>query len=97
MKNKTAVFTIPEPKAFKLKMLNWSSQFNIFCFLDNQEYSFATPSFECALAAGCEYAIKVDSVDVYHELRAFSEQHKGWLFGHFGYHGNAAAVAIGKG
>ena len=32
---------------FKMKMLNWADQFNIFCFLDNNNYSFEDPLFEC--------------------------------------------------
>jgi para-aminobenzoate synthetase component I len=33
-------------------MLSWASQFNIFCFLDNQQYADESHQYECLLATG---------------------------------------------
>lgn len=71
---------------FKGKMLNWASQFSIFCLLDNQQYHFEEPAFECLLAAGCKKNIELHCGSAFAELSAFNANTKGqWLFGHLGY------------
>lgn len=67
-------------------MLNWVNRFNIFCFLDNQQYDQIAPAFECLLAAGCKRSIELPAGKAFASLQQFSQQTKGeWLFGHFGY------------
>ncbi len=66
-------------------MLNWAKQFNIFCFLDNHQYSFSNPSFECLLAAGSIKTLKPTSANTFADLRRFVENEKDWMFGHLGY------------
>ena len=64
-------------------MLNWVKQFNISCFLDNNNYD--SPSFECLLAVAKDQYIELTAGKAYHLLQQFHEQHPGWLFGHFAY------------
>jgi para-aminobenzoate synthetase component 1 len=93
VKKKAAGFTIEDSKAFKIKMLNWSSRFNIFCFLDNSNYHFEQPAFEYLLAAGCMRSVTLSHKEDLADLQSFSEKNPGWLFGHFGYdvlNGNAS-------
>ena len=66
-------------------MLNWANQFNIFCLLDNHQYDFENPSFECLLAVGCKERIESDPGNAFEALKIFSNNNPGWLFGHFGY------------
>ncbi len=67
-------------------MLNWVNRFNIFCFLDNQQYYFSTPAFECLLAAGSKRNIKAQAGKAFDTLQDFYAAEKNeWLFGHFGY------------
>jgi len=66
-------------------MLNWASRFNIFCFLDNNEYSEGEVSFECILAAGSRRSVELMPGAAYDQLRTFYDEHPGWLFGHLGY------------
>lgn len=67
-------------------MLNWANQFNIFCFLDNHQYHFESPAFECLLAAGCKRNVTATAGDAFDALKVFSgTAAEGWLFGHFGY------------
>lgn len=83
---KTTVFRVDDTNAFRLKMLNWSSRFNIFCFLDNHHYSFAAPAFECLLATGDAGSIMATAGNAFGQLKQFSNTHPGeWLFGHLGY------------
>ncbi len=81
----TATFPIENFEEFKQKMLNWANQFNIFCLLDNHQYNFETPAFECLLAAGCKHNLEASAGNAFDQLKAFSNQHKDWLFGHLGY------------
>ena len=66
-------------------MLNWANQFNIFCLLDNHQYDFETPGFECLLAVGCKKRIESAPGNAFSDLKLFSINNPGWLFGHFGY------------
>ncbi|MEO6538439.1 MAG: anthranilate synthase component I family protein [Ferruginibacter sp.] len=70
---------------FKNKMLNWANRFNIFCFLDNNEYRFEQHSFDCILAVGCKRAIELKPGDSFNALKHFYDQKPCWLFGHLGY------------
>ncbi len=67
-------------------MLNWVNRFNIFCLLDNHQYQFESPAFECLLAAGCKRSITASAGNAFASLKEFSNAgNNTWLFGHFGY------------
>ena len=67
-------------------MLNWVDRFSIFCFLDNLQYTFSDPAFECLVAAGSKRSISANAGNAFEQLRNFCSHEKGnWLFGHFGY------------
>jgi len=67
-------------------MLNWAYRFNIFCFLDNRQYAFSEPAFECMLAAGSEKQIEMNAGTAFDALKRFQAANpKDWLFGHLGY------------
>lgn len=63
-------------------MLNWVKRFNIFCFLDNQNYAIQPHRYECILAAGV--ADCVDNGDL-QQLNVFLSKNAGWVFGHLSY------------
>jgi para-aminobenzoate synthetase component 1 len=63
-------------------MLSWASQFNIFSFLDNQQYADESHQYECLLATGQkDYIASVDLKKLDHFLADNSE----WIFGHLSY------------
>ncbi|MCW3089143.1 MAG: anthranilate synthase component family protein [Ferruginibacter sp.] len=66
-------------------MLNWVQPFNIFCLLDNRQYQFQSPAFECMLAVGAKRNIEADAGNVFHSLKEFAGKQGEWLFGHLGY------------
>ena len=66
-------------------MLNWSNQFNIFCFLDNNNYNFEQPAFECMLAVGANESIELSNDNLFENLKSFAQNNPGWLFGHINY------------
>ena len=79
-------FPVEDYTVFKIQMLNWVSQFNIFCLLDNQQYNLNKPAFECLLAAGSKAGIESQAGQAFDTLGNFYNDHKSdWLFGHFGY------------
>jgi para-aminobenzoate synthetase component 1 len=63
-------------------MLNWAKQFNIFCFLDSQQYAVEPGGQECILAAGARWSVEGESLP---DLDAFRKAHAGWAFGHLSY------------
>lgn len=81
----TASFKLTGFTQIKLQMLNWASQFNICCFLDNHHYSIAPHSYECIVAAGARHVLEASAGNAFPQLRQFSLQHHDWLFGHFAY------------
>lgn len=78
-------FPITSFHSFKLQMLNWSTRFNICCFLDNHNYQISPHSYECILAAGALQFIEAKSGDAFKQLKLFSDAQPDWLFGHFSY------------
>jgi para-aminobenzoate synthetase component 1 len=66
-------------------MLNWANRFNIFCLLDNQQYHFTTPAFECLLAVGCKRKIALQWGNAFTTLKHFELTSGEWFFGHLGY------------
>jgi para-aminobenzoate synthetase component I len=61
-------------------MLNWAKRFNIFCYLDNQQYS--NEGYECLLAVNAlrliDDATSFDNIDKFLAKRS-------WVFGHLSY------------
>ena len=82
---KGSEFHISNTEIFKLQMLNWAQQFNIFCFLDNGHYAFEIPAFECLMAAGAKRKLVTDAGQAFESLRNFYNSKPSWLFGHLSY------------
>ena len=78
-------FPISDFRRIKLQMLNWCSQFSIFCFLDNHEYSSSHHLHECLLAAGALGSLEAEAGNAFEQLKNFSLGSHDWLFGHFGF------------
>lgn len=78
-------FAIKDFTAFRIQMLNWANRFNIFCLLDNHNYHFEIPAFECLLAAGAKRKLECNAGSAFTQLQAFYNEHNTWLFGHFAY------------
>lgn len=54
-------------------------------FLDNNQYAFDIPSFECLLAVGQKNSITLNYPTDFNQLKSYSEKNKDWLFGHISY------------
>lgn len=78
-------FSISDFKQTKEKVLNWTKQFDIFCFLDNHQYQVAPHTMECMLAAGVKRQLKADAGSALEKFQQFIDEKKSWLFGHLAY------------
>ena len=63
-------------------MLIWANRFNIFCFLDNLDYSVQPQLYECLLAAGVKNDLLLKTTQ---EIDQFIQKNNDWLFGHLSY------------
>jgi para-aminobenzoate synthetase component 1 len=85
-RNKHTYPLVPgQAEQMKRRMLNWSQQFSILLFLDNNNYPSGYPGYECLLAVE---AIEVITGEVDDQLAALQQHHdnnKDWLFGHIAY------------
>ncbi len=67
-------------------MLSWANQFNICCFLDNNNYSSSYNSFECIAAVAEKISFTSDhNSNVLDSFSNFIETNIDWVFGHFSY------------
>ncbi len=83
---KCITFPVDDFNIFKLQMLNWVNRFNIFCLLDNGQYDYPEPAFECLLAAGAKHSIEPKQGQAFDDLQRFYTVNKTeWIFGHIGY------------
>ena len=74
-------FSIDDMILFKQKMLSWANRFNIFCFLDNQEYTIPPHHLQWLLAIGDDKAH--ENQMLFHEIDHFVKE--GWSFGHLSF------------
>lgn len=66
-------------------MLDWANQFNICCFLDNNNYDSPWHQYEAMLAADALHTLEVNAGNAFPALQAFHHTHQDWLFGHLAY------------
>jgi para-aminobenzoate synthetase component I len=78
-------FSLTVTPTVKQQMLNWASQFNICCFMDNNNYPASLQSFETLVAAGAWKWVKLGAGNAFCTLKAFHAHQADWLFGHFGF------------
>ncbi len=85
MENFNTHFTVHDREVFEAKMLNWLKQFNIFCFLNNNNFK-TDDAFPFYVAAGVvrEIILEGDKAP-FESLQRFHDNNPGWLFGHFNY------------
>jgi para-aminobenzoate synthetase component I len=85
-------FPVNDPEVFKTKMLNWIKKFNIFCLLDNHNYSFQPHRYEWLAGAGADEFISSDR-DAFSSIDAMTSRGN-WTFGHIAYEQGAAWLGM---
>lgn len=84
MQRKIASFTIANNSTFKIKVLNWLSQFNTFCFLDSNDYNDRYKNYDYIAAADTIESCKADN-NILIQLKEFISTKNDWFFGHCNY------------
>ncbi len=85
MKRTFTSYPVSDFVSLKAKMLNWLSRFSIFCLLDNQQYNFDVPTFECLAGAGVHTKFNISSNKNLENLQHFLAENNDWIFGHLNY------------
>lgn len=70
---------------FKLKALQWATQFDVCCLLDSNQYTDQFSEYDFVIAADAAESFTANHVDTFNALKEFYQQHKNWLFGFLNY------------
>jgi len=81
----TILKKIPDPIAFKEKLLFWAQQFREIVWLDSNEYPQHYGSYDVLLAVDAFTAIQTDTKNAFDDLNQYQSQAKDWLFGYLSY------------
>ncbi|CAN5228284.1 anthranilate synthase component I family protein [soil metagenome] len=81
----TREFTLKDPKDFKIKLLQWSGQFNEVAWLDSNDYSRHHSRYDAILAIEAFTALKTDYLNAFDQLNEYQHTTKDWIFGYLSY------------
>ena len=84
MNNINNKFAVADIDLFKRKVLNWSQQFNTFCFTNNCGYT-SPLGFKTMFACGAEKHVQLEDSSNFEQLQIFLDSNPGWVFGHINY------------
>ena len=87
MQRHTATFPLvyAQAKDIKQRMLIWTNQSSILCFLDNNNYPSRYNGYECLLATGVADSISGNEADLLSSLQQLHDAKQDWIFGHICY------------
>ncbi len=74
-----------DPKDFKLKALQWASSFDVFCYLDSNNFKDQYSKFDVLLAVGVRDEVIVKAGSAFNKLEQFRTKYPGWATGFFTY------------
>jgi len=69
---------------FKLRLLNWSVQYKVVSFLDNNEYNSSYSKYELLVGVGCIKKFDIKE-NLFSSLSSFVNDTNDWIFGHLNY------------
>ncbi|HZX58162.1 MAG TPA: anthranilate synthase component I family protein, partial [Mucilaginibacter sp.] len=70
---------------FKQKALQWAPSFDVFCYLDSNNFADRYSKFDTLLAVGAKHEIEANIASAFDELAQFRVNHPGWMTGFFTY------------
>ena len=74
-----------DPQSFKFKALQWAASFNVFCFLDSNNFTDQYSKFDTLIAIGAKDGLTAQTGTAFDQLEQFRKKHPGWIAGFFGY------------
>jgi para-aminobenzoate synthetase component I len=76
---------INDPQIFKKKALQWASSFDVFCYLDSNNFTDPYSKFDCLIAVGVKDELISEAGSAFDQLEQFRKKYPGWMTGFFGY------------
>ncbi len=84
MKRTYYTYQINNIHLFKLRLLNWSVQYKVVSFLDNNEYNSSYSKYELLVGVGCIKKFDIKE-NLFSSLSSFVNDTNDWIFGHLNY------------
>ncbi len=81
----TVIIQVNDPEDFKQKALQWASSFDVFCYLDSNNFADKYSKFDLLLAAGVKDEIITKAGSAFDGLQQFKAKHPGWITGFITY------------
>ncbi|HEY5327260.1 MAG TPA: chorismate-binding protein, partial [Mucilaginibacter sp.] len=79
------IISITDPQSFKFKALQWAAPFNVFCFLDSNNFIDPYSKFDALIAVGAKEELIAQTGTAFEQLEQFRKKHPGWIAGFLGY------------
>jgi len=70
---------------FKIKALQFAQTFEVFCYLDSNNFKDEYTKFDALFAIGVQNEVKATVGNAFNQLGDFKDHHPGWLFGFLSY------------
>ena len=75
------IIPVTDPEIFKQKALQWASSFDVFCYLDSNNFSDQYSKFDLLLAVGVKSELIVTTGSSFEALESFRAKNPGWITG----------------
>ncbi len=85
MKRQSKKIVLKQPEKFKSQLLNWAQQFDVFIWLDSNNYHQKYSSYDVVLAVGVHQNITCDCSKAFDKLKVFQKNINDYIFGYLGY------------
>jgi len=85
VKRKLKKIHLEYPIQFKTSLINWAQQFEVFSWMDSNNYSQKYTSYELILAVDAYTNIDCNYKNAFLKLNAFKNSCKDYIFGYLGY------------
>ena len=77
--------SINDPQNFKRKALQWALSFDVFCYLDSNNFTDPYSKFDALIAIGAKDELIAEPGNAFDKLETFRKKHPGWAIGFLSY------------
>lgn len=79
------IIPVTDPELFKQKALQWGSSFDVFCYLDSNNFDDKYSKFDLLLAVGVKDELIATPGSPFKALEDFHSKNPGWVIGYLTY------------
>jgi para-aminobenzoate synthetase component I len=76
---------IANQQDFKAKALQWASSFDVFCYLDSNNFKDPYSKLDTLISVGIKEEMTANAGTAFDKLEKFRKKHPGWMTGFLGY------------